>query len=188
MRQGKISTITVKHPDIKIASFDPGFRNLGWAVISIENKTPYLIHSGTIVLPDEFVSKSEKDPRRKYDTFLSPEGLLWLSSRISNVISEDNVMHVAYERIFFGKNVSSVVGVIEVCGLIKTISAQNKALVYQYLPSQVKASTTGNTRANKEDVMSMVNNLTGYKPATDHEADAISTGIAHILALRGKVR
>ena len=96
------------------------------------------------------------------------------------------MIHVAYERLFFGKNVSSVVGVIEVCGLIKTISAHNKALVYQYLPSQVKASVTGNTGANKKDVMSMVNTLTGYKPETDHEADAICGWHRAYIGIKGE--
>lgn len=181
----KISTLTVKTDDRTIVSFDPGFRNLGWAVIKIENNTPYLRYHDTIVLPPDFLTKSEKDQRRKYDRFLPPEALLWLETRIDNVISKCNATDVAYERIFFGRNVTSVVGVIEVCSLLKTLSARHKALIYQYPPHAIKVAVTGNKTATKEQMETYVKKLIpNYQPTSDHDVDAVSTGICHCLSLR----
>ena len=65
--------------------------------------------------------------------------------------------------------------------MLKMLAAVNRAMVFQYTPQQVKQAVTGQKNANKEQVIKMITSLTGYTPETDHEADAIAVGVAHIL-------
>ena len=184
----KLSTIRCSRVDNRtFATFDPGYRNLGWAVMRIENREAFIEESGTITLPPEMLNKHVKDPRQKYDRFVTPESLLYLSGRIERILKTKPITDVCYERVFFGKNVSSVVSIIEVCGLLKMLAAVNRAMVFQYTPQQVKQAVTGQKNANKEQVIKMITSLTGYTPETDHEADAIAVGVAHILELRRQI-
>ena len=183
----KISSITLKNVDDRtIVGFDPGYRHIGWAVGAIRNKEAYITHHGTIVLPEEVMGKHERDERRKYDRFLSPEAMFYLGQQTNNVMHNSHVTDVVYERLFIGKNVQSVVGVYEVCGMIKLLAANNKAMVYQYTPQVIKKSATGDKFAKKDQVINMVKQLTGVHPDTDHCADAIACVIAHCLHLRGE--
>ena len=181
----KLSTIRCTRVDNRrFVCYDPGYRSLGWAAFSIENREAYVVASGTVQLPETIMGKHERDARRKYDRFLSPEAMLFVARRVEKHIKEYRAVDVCYERIFFGRNVSSVVGVMEICGMIKLLAAENKALVFQYTPNVVKQAVTGNKQANKDQVIKAIESLTGYTPETDHEADAIACGVAHILELR----
>ena len=184
--RSRISSLTVKTDDRKVIGLDfTGYRNIGWAILSIDNNRVWLDTCGTIVLPDEFITKNEKDARRRYDRFLSPEALLWLGERLNNVIRKDGVIDVAYERLFVAENTQSVVGIYECIGVIKMLSAHHRRMVYHYTPSKIKSAVTGSGKATKEQVINAVKQLTGVKPDTDHCADAIACAVAHCLHLRG---
>ena len=97
----KLSTIRCSRVDNRtFATFDPGYRNLGWAVMRIENREAFIEESGTITLPPEMLNKHVKDPRQKYDRFVTPESLLYLSGRIERILKTKPITDVCYERVF----------------------------------------------------------------------------------------
>ena len=172
--------------DRKWIGLDPGFRNLGWSAFEIKDGEWWVNGRGTIVLPEEIMGKHEQDARRKYDRFLSPESMLYLSKEFRSLLLDFAPTDVCYERIFFGRNVSSIVGVIEVCGMIKALAAERKCLVYQYTPQTIKISATGDKFANKDKVWKFIEELTDINPETDHAADAMAVCLTHLLHLRGQ--
>ena len=180
----KISTLKVKSDDRTVMGIDSGFRNNGWAIVSIKDNVPYLIDSGTIVLPDELTSNNITQGH-KHDLFVPPEGLYWIATQFTELLNKYNPRDVAYERVFIGKNVSSVVSVIETCGLIKLLSASHQSLVYTYPPQTIKAALTGSRGATKADMIKRAKVLIpGFEPDSDHACDAVGVAICHILNLR----
>lgn len=88
---------------------------------------------------------------------------------------------VAVERVFAQSNVSTVTGTAQVAGLAMVAAARRGIPVALHTPSEVKAAITGNGRAGKEQVTTMVTRIlelpTPPRPAD--AADALALAICH---------
>ncbi len=89
---------------------------------------------------------------------------------------------VAVERVFSQQNVSTVMGTAQVSGLAMVAAARRGIPVALHTPSEVKAAVTGNGRADKDQVGSMVTRLLRLpsRPSPADAADALALAICHI--------
>jgi crossover junction endodeoxyribonuclease RuvC len=89
---------------------------------------------------------------------------------------------VAIERVFSQANVTTAMTTAQVSAVLMVAASRRGIPVTQHTPTEVKASVTGNGRADKSQVGTMVARLLGLSaiPAPADSADAIALGICHI--------
>src|SRR5580700_8864134 len=89
---------------------------------------------------------------------------------------------VAVERVFSQQNVRTVMGTAQ-AGAVAIVCAARRGLpVATHTPSEVKAAVTGNGRADKDQVTTMVTRLLRLeqRPRPADAADALALAICHL--------
>jgi crossover junction endodeoxyribonuclease RuvC len=97
---------------------------------------------------------------------------------------------VAVERVFSQRNVQTVMGTAQ-AGAVAIVCAARRGLpVALHTPSEVKAAVTGNGRADKEQVTTMVTRLLRLAdpPRPADAADALALAICHLWRGGGRSR
>lgn len=147
-----------------ILGIDPGLENTGWAVVD----NGKLMDCGVVE-----VGKGDKRLKDIYDG-------------LDKLIKKYKPEAVAFESLFFAKNVKSATKVAEAIGVVKIVSFNNSLDVFGYTPLQVKMALTGYGRAEKEQVEVMVRScLELEKPITpSHAADAVAVALTHGFTMR----
>jgi crossover junction endodeoxyribonuclease RuvC len=89
---------------------------------------------------------------------------------------------VAVERVFAQHNVRTVMGTAQVSGLALVAAGRRGIPVGAHTPSEVKAAVTGNGRADKAQVTSMVTRLLTLpsRPSPPDAADALALAICAV--------
>ncbi len=89
---------------------------------------------------------------------------------------------VAIERVFSQHNVRTVMGTAQASAVAITCAARRGLPVALHTPSEVKASVTGNGRADKAQVAFMVTRLLklAVAPKPADAADALALAICHV--------
>ena len=89
---------------------------------------------------------------------------------------------VAVERVFAQHNVKTVMGTAQASAVAITAAARAGIPVAMHTPSEVKASITGNGRADKQQVGAMVTRLLKLevRPSPADVADALALAICHV--------
>lgn len=97
---------------------------------------------------------------------------------------------VAVERVFSQHNVRTVMGTAQAGAVAILAAAQRDLPLSLYTPSEMKAAVTGNGRADKAQVTSMVTRLLRLSeaPRPADAADALALAICHIWRGSGKAR
>jgi crossover junction endodeoxyribonuclease RuvC len=100
---------------------------------------------------------------------------------LSDLISRYQPQAIAIERVFAQSNVRTVMGTAQVSGIGLLIAAQMGIDVKTYTPSEVKAAVSGNGRADKAQVTSMVTRILNLEnpPKPADAADALAIAICH---------
>ena len=88
---------------------------------------------------------------------------------------------VAIERIFERGNVSTVMQTAHAVGVLMLAAARGGLPVHMYTPSEVKKALTGNGRADKAQMTTMVTRILGLSepPKPADAADALALAICH---------
>jgi crossover junction endodeoxyribonuclease RuvC len=107
--------------------------------------------------------------------------LLALGAEVERWIARHRPDVVAIERVFSQHNVRTVMGTAQASGVVALLAARAGLPVAFHTPSEVKASVTGEGRAGKEQVTSMVTRLLGLAdaPRPADAADALALAICH---------
>lgn len=147
-----------------ILGIDPGLANIGWAVLKDE-KT--LIKCGCLTT-------------KVSDTNAKRLGKIY--EELEKIIKEFKIETVAFETLFFAKNVKSAMKVAEVIGVIKICGEKNKLKVFGYTPLQIKMALVGYGRAEKEQVETMVRSILNLEEgiSPSHASDAVATALTHV--------
>lgn len=97
---------------------------------------------------------------------------------------------MAIEKLYFGNNKTTGIGVAEARGIILLTAAQHQIPVFEYTPMQVKSAVTGYGKALKPQVMEMTRRLLCLKqiPHPDDTADALAIAICHAHAAGSSLR
>ncbi len=154
---------------MKVLGVDPGYDRIGIAIVDGSQKTPILIHS------ECFETDRKKDVG---------ERIYNIGTHLKNIIETMSPERCSLESVFFFKNQKTVMGVAEVCGVIRYLSYINTIPVAEYTPREVKQIVTGDGAADKKQVEKMLRLIIPTVPhdVLDDEYDAIALALSSILS------
>jgi crossover junction endodeoxyribonuclease RuvC len=109
------------------------------------------------------------------------ERLLAVGAVVERWIERHRPDVVAVERVFSQHNVRTVMGTAQVSGIVALLAARAGLPVAFHTPSEVKAAVTGEGRAGKQQVTTMVTRLLALEeaPRPADAADALALAICH---------
>lgn len=148
-----------------ILGIDPGLADTGYGVIEKEaNGKLVCLEYGTIRTP----AKENLDTR-----------LEMLNSKLDKIIKKYKPKLMGVEELFFCKNVKTALVVGHARGVILLTAKQNKVLIVEATPLQVKQAVSAYGQASKLQVQKMVKLLLNLKelPKPDDAADALAVAI-----------
>ena len=153
-----------------ILGIDPGSRNCGYGVISVESGKASLLDAGII----------------KIETRELQSQIVEFIEGIDLILKNYQIDEVALEDIFYASNPKSVIKLAQFRGAISLKILQDLGNFAEYTPLQVKKSLTGNGKADKKQVAYMVKVLLrlqcDIKPLDI--SDALAVALTHAQALR----
>jgi crossover junction endodeoxyribonuclease RuvC len=154
---------------VRVLGIDPGSLATGYGVVSVEGSTLRRISGGTI--------------RTRGDTLA--DRLAYLQCELARAIAELAPESAALETIFSARNARSALVLGHARGVALAACGTAGLGAAEYTPQQVKAAVTGYGRADKPQVMLMVQRLLGLGvPPPSDEADALAVAICHGMSVR----
>jgi crossover junction endodeoxyribonuclease RuvC len=171
MRSASFFLDTAYTEDMRVIAIDPGYGRCGVAIVEKNEGKDAWIYSDCI----ETQAK---------DGFV--ERLAQIVAECERLIEKHKPDALAMERLFFNNNQKTAMQVAEVRGAILNAAAVAGIPSFEYTPGQVKSATSGYGRADKKQIITMVNMLLKIDKAVKHddEYDAIAVGITHLAHAR----
>ena len=153
---------------IRVLGVDPGLTRCGIGVVDgAPGRALTLVKVGVIRTPaeDDIASR-----------------LLQIEQTIEQWLSDTKPDAVAVERVFSQQNVRTVMGTAQAGATAILAAARRGIPVALHTPSEVKAAVTGNGRADKAQVTTMVTRLLklSERPSPADAADALALAICHL--------
>lgn len=152
---------------MRILGVDPGLTRCGLGVVERGSG-----RSVALVAVDVVRTATDLAPQLR---------LLAVAERMDHMLREHRPDVVAVERVFAQDNVRSITGTSQVAGVAMLAAARAHLPVGLHTPSEVKASVTGNGRAEKAQVQEMVRRILDLTevPRPADAADALALAICH---------
>ncbi|WP_019137061.1 crossover junction endodeoxyribonuclease RuvC [Cellulomonas massiliensis] len=153
---------------MRVLGVDPGLTRCGIGVVDgLPGRRARLVH----------VSVARSDAGWDVD-----QRLLAIATALDAAIEEHAPDTVAVERVFAQHNVSTVMGTAQVAGIAMLAAARRRVPVALHTPSEVKAAVTGNGRAGKAQVQTMVARILSLEelPRPADAADALALAVCHL--------
>ena len=149
-----------------ILGIDPGLAIVGWGVVRFDGVRFQPLAFGSIQTPAG--TNTEDRLSEIYDG-------------MNQIIEKYKPDEIAVEELFFNTNITTGIRVAEARGVILLCARQHNIRISEYTPLQVKQAVVGYGRAEKKQVMLMVNSILGLKngPKLDDTADALAIAICH---------
>ena len=149
-----------------ILGIDPGLAIMGYGVIETDGSRHRLVQYGAL-------TTEAKTPM--------PSRLLSIHTGVEQLLAIYKPDQIAFEELFFAKNVTTGIAVGEARGAALVAAARYTQELYEYTPMQIKLAVTGNGHAEKKQVQQMVRVLLGLReiPKPDDAADALGAAICH---------
>ena len=156
-----------------ILGIDPGLATLGYGVIEAVNDKRRLIQYGTLTTP-----AGQPMPQRLRAIFQGMNQLMDIY----------NPNDVAFEELFFSKNITTGMAVSAARGVALVAVVQRTDNLYEYTPMQIKQAVTGYGGADKHQVQQMVKMLLNMKDIArpDDAADALAVALTHANSMNMK--
>jgi crossover junction endodeoxyribonuclease RuvC len=162
-----VGLTNARHP-IRVLGVDPGLTRCGIGVVDgAPGRALTLVRVGVI--------------RTSADDDIATR-LLAIQTEIEQWLDACQPDAVAVERVFSQQNVRTVMGTAQ-AGAVAIVCAARRGLpVATHTPSEVKAAVTGNGRAGKDQVTTMVTKLLRISdpPRPPDAADALALAICHV--------
>jgi len=148
-----------------ILGIDPGIETVGFGIIEEKNQHVSLIDFGCI----KTSSKSTL-----------PERLNIIQEDLQKLIDTHTPDIAGVETLFFEKNVKTAIDVAQGRGVIIATVNNNKIPIIEITPLQVKMNVTGDGRADKIQVQTMVQRILQMTslPKPDDAADALAIALS----------
>jgi crossover junction endodeoxyribonuclease RuvC len=161
-------TLYTRRQPARVFGVDPGLTRCGLGVVEgVPGRPPSLVAVGVV--------------RTAADHDIATR-LLAIEAEIERWLTEYRPETVAVERVFSQHNVRTVMGTAQ-AGAVAIVCAARRGLpVALHTPSEVKAAVTGNGRADKDQVTTMVMRLLRMpeRPRPADAADALALAICHL--------
>jgi crossover junction endodeoxyribonuclease RuvC len=145
---------------------DPGTAILGYGVIRGDD-VPEAVAFGVVRTGN--TESPEKRLQRLYDA-------------VARLIAEHLPDTVAVEQLFFSKNVTTALPVMQARGVVLLAAANADVPIAEYRPIEVKQAVAGYGKADKPQMQEMVRILLRLDtvPPPDDAADALAVAICHV--------
>ncbi|MBN2781715.1 MAG: crossover junction endodeoxyribonuclease RuvC [Campylobacterales bacterium] len=155
-----------------ILGIDPGTRNMGYALISLEKGKISLVEAGLIKIKAEDLQ------------FQIPQ----MVEAFEHIFKTYQIDEVAMEDIFYAHNPKTTIKLAQFRGAIMLTILQQFGQFSEYTALQVKKALTGKAKAQKEQVAFMVKRLLNIKKEVKplDITDAIAVAITHSQRVRLK--
>lgn len=156
-----------------ILGIDPGLATMGYGVIEVIGDKRKLIQYGVLS-----TKAGEPTPQRLRSVFKGVNQLL-------DIYQPDDV---AFEELFFSKNVTTGMAVSAARGAAIVAVAERTDNLYEYTPNQIKQAVTGYGGADKQQVQNMVKLLLHMEEIArpDDAADGLAVAITHANSMHAK--
>ncbi len=153
-----------------ILGIDPGTRNMGYALIKLENSNISLVEAGLIKMKAENLQ------------FQIPQ----MVEGIERLFENHTIDEVAVEDIFYAHNPATTIKLAQFRGAIMLKLLQEFGQFHEYTALQVKKALTGKGKASKEQVNFMVKRLLNIKKEIKplDISDAMAVAITHSQRVR----
>ncbi len=154
---------------LKILGIDPGTARLGYALIDFQQTTQ------AVQLKACGVISTHKD----YSDALR---LKEIREDLEKIINEYKPDILSVEKIFFFKNLKTVISVAQARGVILEIGASSGMQIYEYTPLEMKKIITGSGTASKDEVAEYVHRYLKLekKITPDDAVDAVGMAICFV--------
>jgi len=151
-----------------VLGIDPGLASCGWAILADPQ---------TLSLCGCIVTKKDEELSSRLDR---------LYQKIFNLCRKYKIDELAVESIFFAKNSKTALLIAQVIGVVRIAAYQAGARVFEYTPLQIKIAITGYGRAEKEQVIALVEQSLGEnkKLTNNHTADAAAAALTHFFTMK----
>jgi crossover junction endodeoxyribonuclease RuvC len=152
---------------VRVLGIDPGLSRCGIGVVDGPRTRPTAVRAGVI-------RTTAGDP--------VSQRLHRIYDGLREIMAQMQPDAVAVERVFFGTNISTGIGVAQAAGLALLCAEQAGVPVAEYTPTEVKNLVAGDGGADKEQVGYMVTaqlRLT-ETPRPADAADALALALCHL--------
>ena len=152
-----------------VLGIDPGYALMGWGVVETDGSHMRLIAYGCVE------TKAGVPMQNRLRT---------LQLGIRDLLAIYKPDDVAFEELFFARNVTTALMVGAARGAAIIAAAEYTENLYEYTPMQIKQAVTGYGKADKKQIQQMVKLLLKLDeiPRPDAAADAIACAITHCQA------
>lgn len=156
---------------MRVIGIDPGFGRCGIAVMDDASGKPELLHSSCVIT-------------HSHTPF--SDRLCGVADVVSKTIERFSPEALAIEEIFFSKNQKTAIQVAEIRGVVLYLAARQHIPVTEFNPGRVKIAVTGDGRADKTQVASMLLRSINFDrpPKLDDEFDAVALCVAFLAEYR----
>jgi crossover junction endodeoxyribonuclease RuvC len=154
-------------PTGPVLGIDPGLSRCGYGVVGRARGAMQAIACGV-------VRTEASEPL--------PDRLAALADELDALVVQYRPSAVAVERLLFQNNARTAISVGQASGLALVAAARAGVPVAQYSPNEVKLAVTGDGRADKAGVQTMVARLLGLRdvPQPPDAADALALACCHL--------
>ena len=154
-------------PTGPVLGIDPGLSRCGYGVVARERGQMRALACGVI----------RTDPALPL-----PERLAALADELTALVAEYRPSALSVERVLFQNNARTAISVGQASGLALVAAARADVPVTQYSPNEVKLAVTGDGRADKRAVQTMITRLLGLRevPRPADAADALALACCHV--------
>lgn len=151
---------------MRIIGIDPGTGILGFGVIQLEGGKPTLVDAGVIRTP------VHEDDAVRLETIFD---------ELTDIIAQTKPTHMAVEKLFFARNVTTAMTVAQARGVVLLAGKQANLELFEYTPLQIKMAIAGYGRADKKQMQEMVrlHLHLAEVPKPDDCADALAAALTH---------
>lgn len=156
-----------------ILGIDPGLATMGYGVIDVLGEKRRVVQFGTL-------NTKAKSP--------TPQRLRSIFKGVTELIEMYRPEDVAFEELFFSKNVTTGMSVSAARGAAIVAAAEKTENLYEYTPMQIKQAVTGYGGADKHQVQQMVRLLLNMEEIArpDDAADALAVALTHANSMNMK--
>ncbi len=168
MNACEVSRDDLKSWDRIIMGIDPGTHVMGYGILGVKNKKPFMIAMGVIEL------------HREDSHYLR---LRHIFDRVLGLVESFLPDELAIEAPFFGKNVQSMLKLGRAQGVAMAAALSRDIPITEYEPRKIKQAITGSGAASKEQVREMLRRMLKISeenllPQLD-STDALGAALCH---------
>jgi crossover junction endodeoxyribonuclease RuvC len=150
---------------MRIIGVDPGSAATGFGIVQKNGSASVHVHSG-VIRP----SKNAGHPKRLCEIY----------ERLEKEIAEHGPRVMVVESLFHHANPQSLMKLCQVRGVILLAGERHGLEIYEYSPMEIKKGLTGYGRADKQQMIFMIQSLLSLKKLrSSDQADALAMALYH---------